>query len=163
MSEKPKKTKKLKSGVKLKTQAAVVPKQRKLKKKQDKLPAELLAEKKIKPVNIIFTIIFGASLAAVITLMFLFGDMQIAGLPIFVTTAIFYVGIGVNVFLLLISFETYRVEFKPTAVRIIASIFLYILLPVISWPFGLFKWHSRHNVWRILFTAFTIYILLMSL
>lgn len=162
MSEKPKKVKQIKSGKKLKTRAAVVPKQRKLKKKQDQLPAELLAEKKIRPVNIIFTIIFGATLVTTIVMMFLFGDLQIMGLPSFVTTSIFYLLIGINVFLLLISFETYRVEFKPTALRIIAAIFLYILLPVISWPFVLFKWHSRHNIWRLLFTGFTIYILLMS-
>ncbi len=162
MSEKPKKVKKLKSGSKLKTSAAVVPKQRKLRKKQDQLPAELLVEKKIKPVNIIFSIIFTISLVTTIVMTFLFGDLQILGMPSFVTSALFYIAIGINVFLVLISFETYRIEFKPSAMRIIASIFLYILLPIISWPFGLFKWHSRHNIWRILFTSFTIYILLMS-
>ncbi len=162
MSDKPKKVKKLKSGSKLKTRAAVVPKQRKLKKKQDWLPAELLAEKKIKPINIIFSIIFGISLVTTVVMTFLFGDLQIPGMPSFVILALFYVAIGINVFLLLISFETYRIEFKPSILRIIASIFLYILLPIISWPFGLFKWHSRHNIWRILFTSFTIYILLMS-
>ncbi|MHA1417462.1 MAG: hypothetical protein ACTSVO_02450 [Candidatus Heimdallarchaeaceae archaeon] len=162
MSKKPKKVKKIKSGLKLKTSAAVVPKQRKLRKKQDKFTAEMMAEKKIKPVNIIFTVIFTASLVATIVMTFVFGDLQIGNLPIFVTTTLFYIAIGLNVFLLLTSFETYRVEFKPTALRIIAALFLYILLPVISWPFVLFKWHSRHNIWRILFTGFTIYILLMS-
>jgi hypothetical protein len=163
MSEKkPKKVKQLKSGSKLKTRAAVVPKQRKLKKKQGKFAADMMTEKKIKPVNIVFTIIFGASLVATIVMTFIFGDLQIAGLPTFVTSTLFYIAIGVNIFLVLTAFETYRVEFKPTALRIIAALFLYILLPIISWPFILFKWHSRHNVWRILFTGFTIYILLMS-
>jgi len=162
MSEKPKKIKQLKSGSKLKTRAAVVPKQRKLKKKQGKFAAEMMAEKKIKPVNIIFTIIFGASLVATIVMTFIFSDLQILGLPTFVTSTLFYIAIGVNIFLVLTAFETYRVEFKPTALRIIAALFLYILLPIISWPFILFKWHSRHNVWRILFTGFIIYILLMS-
>ncbi len=57
MSEKPKKVKQLKSGSKLKTRAAVVPKQRKLKKKQDKISAELMVEKKIKPVKRILQIL----------------------------------------------------------------------------------------------------------
>ncbi|MBY9001191.1 MAG: hypothetical protein KGD64_09775 [Candidatus Heimdallarchaeota archaeon] len=162
MSEQPKKIKQIKGGKKLKTQAAVVPKQRKLRKKQDKLPAALMIEKKIKPLNIVFTIIFGASLITTIVMAFLYSDLQIAGMPSFLTATLFYVAIGINVFLLLISFETYRVEFKPTILRIIGGIFLFILLPVISWPFILFKWHSRHNIWRILFTGFTIYILLMS-
>ena len=162
MSDKPKKVKQIKSGLKLKTSAAVVPKQRKLRKKQDKLSSEMMAEKRIKPVNIVFTVIFTASLVATIVMTFIFGDLQIGNLPVFVTTALFYIAIALNVFLLLTAFETYRVEFKPTALRIISALFLYILLPVISWPFVLFKWHSRHNIWRILFTGFTIYILLMS-
>ena len=157
MSEEQKNVKQLKGGKKLKTQAAVVPKQRKLRKRKDKLPAELMGTQRIRKRNIFFTVIFSILLIATLV-NFYFYDFLIIALPDFVFSIIVPVIIVLEIFFVLLSFETYKVEFKITPLRILLT----ILIPIISLPFTLFKWHTRHNVWRVVFTGLTIGLLLIS-
>jgi len=157
MSEEQKPGKKLKSGVKLKTKPAVVPSQRKIKRGGVKLPTAMMGPQGIKKWNIIFTLIFGALLVLTIIQSY-FIELIILPLPGLVLNILYPVLIFLEVFLVLLAFETFRVSFAPKLIRIILT----ILTLIVFFPLTLFKYHTRHNIWRIMFVGLTIGALILS-
>ena len=156
MSEEQKKVKKLKAGVKTKTKPAVVPKYRKLKKRDADLPIELMP-KKITKWNIVFSVIFIA-LLVITVINFYFYEYVIIPLPPLVLNILVPVILVIEVFLILLAFETYKVKFAPKLLRIILTVVTFIIF----FPFTLFKYHTRHSVKRIVFTGLLLWSLIFS-
>ena len=156
-SEEPKPTKKLKTGVKLKTKPAVVPKTRKIKTKSDKLPIAALVPKGITKWNIIFTILFTGLLVATIINSY-FKQFLIIPIPNFILKSLIPVILFLEVFLVLIAFETYKVKFAANVLRVILTIVTFLVL----FPVTLFKYHTRHSVKRIVFTGLILWSLVFS-
>ncbi len=187
--EKKKKIKKVKQIKKpLKVKPAVVPKStRKIKTAKSKLPITSYGEKKLRKRNIVFSILFGLITIALIvvnaTILSKMNPENMSNNDYLLFTLIrsaLYFLIGLFIYITLLSFETYKAKFHPKPLRILltilpASIFfalsflsiglriLISLAAVIPFvPFTLFKYHTRHNVWRIIFVTSTIITLLMS-
>ncbi len=157
--------KRLKEGVKLKTRKGISPKpamvekKRKIKtSKSKKRPVTGVEDpNKIKRKNIILSSIFTVLLIAVIIELYVyeyillpFSDFAMLIIEPVILTAL--------ILAILFSFETYKTEFTPTILRILLTIGTLIVF----FPITLYKRHTRHNVWRIFFTGFTIVTLLMS-
>lgn len=153
----PKQEKQLKAGVKLKTKPAVVPKTRRVKTRKDKLPMAGLVPKGIKKWNIIFSALFIGLLVATIINSY-FQEFLVIPLPNFILKTIIPIIIGVEVFIILIAFETYKVKFTPNALRVILTIVTLLVL----FPITLFKYHTRHSVKRIVFTGLILWSLVFS-
>ncbi|NPD89790.1 MAG: hypothetical protein HGN29_13845 [Asgard group archaeon] len=156
-TEEPKQSKQLKAGVKLKTKPAVVPKKRKMKTKGDMLPIAALVPRGISKWNIIFTVLFSGLLAATIVNSY-FKEFLVIPLPNFILKIIVPIIIGIEVFLILIAFETYKVKFTPNILRVIITIITILVL----FPITLFKYHTRHSVKRIVFTGLILWSLVFS-
>jgi hypothetical protein len=134
MSEEQKKVKKLKAGVKTKTKPAVVPKYRKIKKGGEKLPIELMP-KKLNKWNIIFSAIFIA-LLVITVINFYFYEYVIIPLPNLIMNILVPVILVIEVFLILLAFETYKVKFAPKLLRIILTVATFIVLFLQGYCFG---------------------------
>ncbi|MHA1302838.1 MAG: transglutaminase domain-containing protein [Candidatus Heimdallarchaeaceae archaeon] len=155
-----KKLKRIKKPIK--TKPAVTPKKtKKIKTKKKKSPITTFEEKKLKVKNIIFTLIFGVLLVASF-----FFKRIIAGLnpsqdllTQTIIQLIQYFLIGLFTYVTLLAFETYKVEFHPKPLRILLT----IVTAVVFFPLTLFKYYTRHNVWRIIFVGSTILSLLLTL
>ena len=126
-TEEPKQAKQLKAGVKLKTKPAVVPKTRRMKTRKDKLPMTGLVPKRITKWNIIFAALFTGLLVATIINSY-FKEFIVIPLPNFILKTIIPVIIGVEVFIILIAFETYKVKFAPNVLRVILTIVTFLVL-----------------------------------
>ncbi|MCG3215545.1 MAG: transglutaminase domain-containing protein, partial [Candidatus Heimdallarchaeota archaeon] len=157
MSEEIKPGKKLKTGVRIKTKPAVVPTRRKVKTKGAKLPIAMMGPKGIRKWNIIFTIIFGALLVLTVINSF-FREFIIIPIPDLYLQVIIPIVIFIEVFLVLLAFETYKVSFAFRLLRIILT----IITALVFFPLTLIKYHTRHNIWRIMFVGLTIGTLILS-
>lgn len=151
--EKPKPTRK-----RLKTKPAVVVTPKRLKRKTKQRPLEAMMPKGIRKRNIFFTTIFAGLLVASIVNFYFIKFIPIA-LPSFFIDILVPVILFAEVFLLLLSFETYKMAFKFTPLRILLT----IIMGLVFFPFTLIKYQTRHNVWRIVFVGLTIGTLLISL
>ncbi|MHA2308907.1 MAG: hypothetical protein ACXABJ_06500 [Candidatus Heimdallarchaeaceae archaeon] len=156
-TDEPKQAKQLKAGVKLKTKPAVVPKTRRMKTRKDKLPIDALDQKRITKWNIIFAVLFSGLLAATIVNSY-FKEFLVIPLPNFILKTIIPIVIGVEVFIILVAFETYKVKFAPNILRVILTIVTLLVL----FPITLFKYHTRHSVKRIVFTGLILWSLVFS-
>ena len=128
-------TKRLKEGVKLKTKPAVVPKSRRMKTKQSKVPIAAMMPKGITKWNIIFTSIFGILLIATIVNSYFYTFLKIP-LPEIILQFLEPAIMIIEIFIVLVAFEAKTFEFP--------------------------KIHTRHSVKRILITGFIIGSLLVS-
>ncbi len=156
-SEEPKQAKQLKAGVKLKTKPATVPKSRKMKTRTEKLPAAGLVPKRITKWNIIFSVLT-VGLLAVTIVHFYFKQLIVIPLPNFILKSITPVILFIEVFLILIAFETYKMKFAPSLLRVLLTILTLLVL----FPITLFKYHTRHSVKRIVFTGLILWSLVFS-
>jgi len=155
------KVKKLKTTKRLKHKPAVIPKKtRKIKSKKSKLPIATVEEKKLKVKNIIFTIIFGALTIAAFFFRRIISNLNPPSDPVteLIITIVRMFLIGLFTYITLLSFETYKVKFHPKPLRIILT----IITLIIFFPLTLFKYYTRHNVWRIIFVGTTIISLFMT-
>lgn len=140
----------------LRTKPAVVPKQKRIKRREKRgLPT--LMPKGLNKWNYILTSLFLALLVVTIVNTYI-TEFFIIAIKGFFYTFIIQIVIFVEVLLVLLAFETYKIEFVKTSIRIIAT----ILLGLMFFPITLVKYHTRHNVWRILFTGFAIWSLLFA-
>lgn len=156
MSKQPKKLKSTRK--RLKTKPAVVVTPKRLKRKTKQRPFEAMMPKGIRKRNIFFTTIFTGLLVASIVNFYFIKFIPIA-LPSFFIDILVPVILYAEVFLLLLSFETYKMAFKFTPLRILLT----IITGLVLFPFTLIKYQTRHNVWRIIFMGLTIGTLLISL
>ena len=156
-SEEPKQAKQLRAGVKLKTKPAVVPKSRKMKTSAEKLPIAALVPKGITKWNIILTVLT-VGLLAVTIVQFYFKKLIVIPLPNFILKTITPVILFIEVFLILIAFETYKVKFAPSLLRVLLTLLTLLVL----FPITLFKYHTRHSVKRIVFTGLILWSLVFS-
>ncbi len=156
MSKQPKKLKPTRK--KLKTKPAVVVASKRLKRKPKQRPLEAMMPKGVRKKNIFFTTIFTGLLVASIVNFYFIKFIPIA-LPSFFMDIIVPIILFAEVFLLLLSFETYKMAFKFTPLRILLT----IITGLVFFPFTLIKYQTRHNVWRIVFMGLTIGTLLISL
>lgn len=156
MSKQPEKLKPTRK--KLKTKPAVVVTPKRLKRKTKQRPLEAMMPKGIGKKNIFFTTIFTGLLVASIVNFYFIKFIPIY-LPSFFIDILVPVILFAEVFLLLLSFETYKMAFKFTPLRIILT----IITGLVLFPFTLIKYQTRHNVLRIIFTGLFIGTLLISL
>ncbi len=156
MSKQPKKLKPTRK--KLKTKPAVVVTPKRLKRKTKQRPLEAMIPKGIGKKNIFFTTIFTGLLVASIVNFYFIKFVPIA-LPSFFMDIIIPIILFAEVFLLLLSFETYKMAFKFTPLRILLT----IITGLVFFPFTLIKYQTRHNVLRIIFTGLVIGTLIISL
>jgi hypothetical protein len=156
-TKEPKQTKQLKAGVKIKTKPAVVPKTRRIKTRREKLPIDVLDSKRISKWNIIFAVLFTGLLVATIINSY-FKEFIVIPLPNFILKTIVPVILFIEVFIILIAFETYKVKFAPNVLRIILTVLTLLVL----FPITLFKYHTRHSVKRIVFTGLLLWSLVFS-
>ncbi|MHA1115280.1 MAG: transglutaminase domain-containing protein [Candidatus Heimdallarchaeaceae archaeon] len=155
------KVKKLKTTKRLKHKPAVVPKKtRKIKTKKSKLPITTVEEKKLKVKNIIFTIIFGALTVAAFFFRKIISNLNPPSDPVteLIITVVRLFLIGLFTYITLLSFETYKVKFHPKPLRILLT----VITLIVFFPLTLFKYYTRHNVWRIIFVGMTIISLFMT-
>ncbi|MCK4844089.1 MAG: transglutaminase domain-containing protein [Candidatus Heimdallarchaeota archaeon] len=156
MSKQPEKLKPTRK--KLKTKPAVVVTPKRLKRKTKQRPLEAMMPKGIGKKNIFFTTIFAGLLVASIVNFYFIKFIPIA-LPSFFIDILVPVILFAEIFLLLLSFETYKMAFKLTPLRIILT----IITGLVFFPFTLIKYQTRHNVLRIIFTGLFIGTLIISL
>ncbi|MHA1778629.1 MAG: hypothetical protein ACTSYN_03565 [Candidatus Heimdallarchaeaceae archaeon] len=141
----------------LKTKPAVVVKQKKIKRKGQKIHLPTLMPKGLTKWNYIFTGVFTALFVATLVNTY-FHEFLVIPVKGFFFDMIIQVVIFVEILLVLVAFETYKIGIAKTTIRVI----FFIITGFVLFPITLIKYYTRHNVWRILFTGFAIWTLLFS-